>query len=812
MAGTRDRPIFQSRRAVLLVAAVTLATAVRGGAQTGYPPDSVLARRVTIHVRNATLGDALARLRHDQGVPLAYSGDILPADHRVTLVLNEEPLGAALAALLAGSGLDVAVTRQGSVVIVPRDATATPSTPAEVNGTTTDVDRVLLATGVRHLDQIVVMGTAVAGAPEREQATAVAVVGRATLARAPHTRMADLVRTLLPGVVLWDRGPGGPPAQITAVRGVSSFTSRALKTYVDGVELASPELFTLVDGRTIERIEVIRGPQGAALYGPDAISGVLQIVTRKGSPGVPGLQPRAAASAGPHERSDQSSAALLQDHALGLTGGASRVGFDLAGSFSQAGSSGGVPWLRAWSANGGGKALLGPVVLSASARLGRYEYGLERPVTSGTTPTISAPQELEERGIGLTLTHGITAGWRQTLVVGHHWISGAREASRPPLLTPRLPLGATHETAWRTSVRYSSAWDLEADGLSATISAGAEHGRRHVERAVRRTVTARDLSPLYGDDLTSTGAFGQVRLRPGTHLVASAGTRAEWSSSVGSNEGAALASTAGASWSLPLGRTTLVLRGAWGRGLRPPEPGMSRAMATATIRQEPNPDLEPETQTGVEIGAELHVGDGGYARITGYDQRANDLIQQVAFRPSGDATQVYQFQNVGAIANRGVELEAGARWRRVTLTGLLYVTDSELRRRARGYTGELQPGDDLLEVPKAVGAASLRYDIGRLRAEAGGTWLGGWTGYDWAALLAVDQGQAPARPTIRDYWMRYPGVFRPYVSASVGFGGDWSAFIRIDNPGKTASLIRDNVSPPLGRTTLLGIELEPQRR
>ena len=84
--------------------------------------------------------------------------------------------------------------------------------------------------------------------------------------------------------MVWDLGISGPFAQVGSVRGSSSFTSNYLKTYVDGVELASPYLLFAVDPYSIERIEIIRGPQGSALYGSDAISGVVHVITRRGSP------------------------------------------------------------------------------------------------------------------------------------------------------------------------------------------------------------------------------------------------------------------------------------------------------------------------------------------------------------------------------------------------------------------------------------------------------------------------------------------------------------------------------------------------
>lgn len=792
------------------LAACWMALAAPLAAQTapGSPNGNILARPVSFSIRNATLGDALTRLRHEEDIPLAWSADLLPTDRRVSFHFTGETLALALDVMLSGSDLGVAVARDGTVVIVPKSPDPVRGGSIATAHQVTDVERVRLATGVRQLDQIVVTGSAVAGMPEREMPTAMNVVGSQRLEESPYSRVADVMRTLLPGVVLWDRGPSGPPPQVTSVRGVSSFTTRALKTYVDGVELASPDLFTLVDGRSIERIEVIRGPQGAALYGPDAINGILQIVTRKGTPGSRDAHLRGALTAGPYDRPDLPDAALYQDYGAAVTGGTGAVGIDAGGSFIQSGSSGGIPWLRTWTAQVGSRALLGPVILSGSARMGGYQYGDERATVNGTTADVPVTQTLEERGFGLTALHSVTRAWQQTLTVGRHRVNGPREASRPALLTPRLPLGATHEDATRTSLRYSSAWELPVGPQEATLSAGAEYSHRDVERLVRRSTLTRDLTPLYQDAVKSTGVFGQLRGRLAEQLVLTVGTRAEWNSSVGENEGAQWASSVGASWTQPLGTTTLRLRGAWGRGIKPPEPGMSRAMAIGTVVQLPNPDLVAESQAGVELGGELFFGEGMYARATWYNQTAEDLIQQVQIAAQAP-TRSYQFQNVGAIANRGVELEGGVRWNRVRVTGLLYFVSSEVVKLAPKYSGELKPGDQLLEVPSTVGSISVRYDGGRWSAEVGGSWLGPWVGYDWMAIQQVVDGQVPARGALRNYWLDYPGVFRPYLAGSMGIGARLIAFARMENPGNNGAFIRDNISPPLGRTTVFGIELTP---
>ena len=75
-----------------------------------------------------------------------------------------------------------------------------------------------------------------------------------------------------------------------------------MKVFVDGIEVANPTT-AAVDPNSIERIEVIRGPQAAAIYGSDAIGGVIQIFTKRGDPTLSHprwtLKPRSASSRPP---------------------------------------------------------------------------------------------------------------------------------------------------------------------------------------------------------------------------------------------------------------------------------------------------------------------------------------------------------------------------------------------------------------------------------------------------------------------------------------------------------------------------------
>lgn len=107
----------------------------------------------------------------------------------------------------------------------------------------------------------------------------VTVVPGSTLSRYPVTSLDDLLR-FLPALEVQSRGSMGAQADIT-LRG-STFNQVLL--LLDGMRLNDPLTghfagYLPIAPSEIEQIEIVRGP-GAALYGPDAVGGFINIVTK----------------------------------------------------------------------------------------------------------------------------------------------------------------------------------------------------------------------------------------------------------------------------------------------------------------------------------------------------------------------------------------------------------------------------------------------------------------------------------------------------------------------------------------------------
>jgi vitamin B12 transporter len=121
---------------------------------------------------------------------------------------------------------------------------------------------------------------------EKEVGSAITVITRQEIEKSEKTLVSDLLRSV-PGL---DIVQSGPPGSVTSLftRGTNSTQTLVL---VDGVRMNSPFFagydWSAMTTENVERIEIVRGPF-SALYGSDAIGGVVQIFTRTAAAGVSG--------------------------------------------------------------------------------------------------------------------------------------------------------------------------------------------------------------------------------------------------------------------------------------------------------------------------------------------------------------------------------------------------------------------------------------------------------------------------------------------------------------------------------------------
>jgi TonB-dependent starch-binding outer membrane protein SusC len=171
-------------------------------------------------------------------------------------------------------------------------------TPVLVRAGETSRVNIGLRVSAIELDEVVV--SAVTGRAERrrELGTNTGTISSQEIARAPITKMADVLQGRVAGVQLQGVAGSIGTSQRIRIRGANSISlSNEPLIYVDGVQFSNTRGGFAVGGQDYSRlndlnpedmasIEILRGPAASALYGTAAANGVILITTRRGQAGA----------------------------------------------------------------------------------------------------------------------------------------------------------------------------------------------------------------------------------------------------------------------------------------------------------------------------------------------------------------------------------------------------------------------------------------------------------------------------------------------------------------------------------------------
>jgi len=708
------------------------------------------------------------------------------------------------------------------------------------------------------LDRVVVTGSP-DGAPQRGSPFALDVIDGATLARHGVGTLGEALDLAVPGVWSWTASAGTLSARYGSIRGASSFGVSALKIYLDGIEVANPLLVTQLDPARVDRVEVIRGPQGAALYGADAISGVVNILTRHdGTPtGAPVVQ--LSTTAGLSATAYAPRDAFVQDHALSFRRGSSSRSLGLGLNVGTVGAY--VPGAseQRLLADADVRVVRSNAVFTGTARFSAQRANAstslifggatsdafaDRPPVdrSPVDPAGRVPfagdsatgQALSQYTVGGTLAVMPDLRWTHTVIAGvdGYRLRGLSAASLPTPVSSTSALGDGQGAADRGTLRLRSVGRFDvAEGTLLAVTFAAEQAlTRDVASEVVNGPGSRPsggaLTPaiaslsaplrLTQSLINNAGVSAQAMLSWQDRWYLSAGGRAERTSGATADVQYALLPMVGAAYVRDFGPAVMKLRSAYGTGIRPARTlargtsWMGRGAASATE------GLQPERQTGLEAGADVVFAHGVSLHVTRFDQEASGLIQPVgsmsnAVGPNGRIVRnlSYTLQNVGAITNRGWELQATARRSRLQLAGTLSLVDSRVARTATGYRGELRVGDRMLDVPASTVSLSATWAARRWSVSSTATRAADWIGYDRTAI-----GEAVADtaheydfggPLLRRYWLQYGGVTRWRANVSYRLRGDLSVLIGGENLLNVQRGAPDNATVTAGRTLSFGL-------
>jgi TonB-linked SusC/RagA family outer membrane protein len=155
-----------------------------------------------------------------------------------------------------------------------------------------------LARAPIEMEAIIVTGTA-GGVEKREIGNAVTFLSVEDLVpAAPIANVQELLNARAPGLTMYKNSGLSGTGSNVRIRGAGSLNAGYVPVYyIDGIRFEGTPVtaqgttnstvqnrspLEFIDPADIERIEVIKGPAAATLYGADAAGGVIQIITKKG--------------------------------------------------------------------------------------------------------------------------------------------------------------------------------------------------------------------------------------------------------------------------------------------------------------------------------------------------------------------------------------------------------------------------------------------------------------------------------------------------------------------------------------------------
>jgi vitamin B12 transporter len=569
--------------------------------------------------------------------------------------------------------------------------------------------------------------------------------------------IADLVREA-PGVSVIQTGGAGGQTSLFLRGGDSTYT----KVLLDGIPLNEPGGTFNFSGLTtanLARVEVVRGAQ-SALYGSDAMSGVIQLVTAKGAAAKPAVAGNVEAGSYGTYR------------AAGAIGGVSR-GWDYSIGAAGTATDNRVPHSRltnntfSWTAGG----RLAPRVELRT--VGRMESG--RVGTPGQTAFGSKESDAffdhRDTAAGASLTQQLTGSW--THRVAYSFTRTRQDSTNlktDPSYTPAF--GAATAPFAFSDFTYDTNNLLRRQFLTYQIDGRINTRVLQLVTALvdwdgeRATLTDRMASTVIKAERNNVGVSVQHQLIGRLGSLASS-VRAEHNDSFGDKwvpriSGVLIAHAANGAWG------ELAVKGNAGRGVK--EPTILQSFSPNAFFLG-NPDLLPELATTWDVGvSQRFAGDRARVEAVYFD---NKYENQISTRTTNFTTFASQYFNVGDTKARGLELSGEAVVvPALRVSGGYTFTDSEIVKSTSEFSTVIKAGAWAFRRPRHSAFVRAAVTTRRVAADLDGQYVGRRVDSDFSSL-------SPAITSSGNYWLWN-------ASASVRVNRNVEIYGRVQNRGDTS--------------------------
>lgn len=641
---------------------------------------------------------------------------------------------------------------------------------------------VTLTLAIAPVRESVVVSATRGDAPTGQLAASVTVLDAAAIERRGDALVGDILRQA-PGTAVVQNGGRGNVTSLFVRGGENSYT----KVLLDGIALNEPGgafNFGGLSSGHLERIEFVRGAQ-SALFGSDAMAGVLQLVSRRGSAGQ---RPSFAGELGGGSYGTTRGSATV-------SGGNSRWDYSLhAGRYDTDNREPNNAFDSTTISLTAGGALAGGVTMRV---VGRYEDG--RAGAPGQTafgrPDMDAFFTQSHLVGGASIEHQVTPDFKQRLA--YSLATSEQRSTNLEFDAPYTPAYGnrtapfefydfTYDSSSRFR-RYQVGYQADLRLTHGGALAGAEFLTLALdwdgERATLTDHVAGDATTPRRNNVGATVQHQHIS----RWVALTTGVRVERNEHFGTavvprvSAAVFLRSAGGV-----IGATKL--KGNIGRGIKEPTMRQSFSLSPFDLG---NPELQAERARTFDAGIEQRLlNDRVKVEAVWFDNRFD---RQISTRTISFSPYQAQYFNVGLTRARGIEIVIEA----VPAPGLRLMgshtfTDSEILDATSEFSEVLAAGNWALRRPRHSAQVQAQWDRGRVSFDLAGTFVGARSDSDFSALV-------PAMTSAGGHWLwRAQALVRVTTAAT--------AYVRIEN------LTDKDYMEPLGypawrRTTHAGLRV-----
>jgi vitamin B12 transporter len=501
------------------------------------------------------------------------------------------------------------------------------------------------------------------------------------------TSVADALREV-PGVAIARSGSFQGVTSVFTRGGQSGYT----KILIDGVPMNQPGGFfdwSTLSTDNVERIEVVRGPS-SVVWGSDAVTGVVNVITRSGRGGPRMMASARAGTYGTVDGEAQlSHASMAATYSLGLAHHRSNG-------------------IYAFN-NGNGSTVFSGRADAALDEKTDGSFALRYSDNVARYPTDGSGNAVDSNSFSTSSQLALNARLRR-IVTSKLSVQGAIAASSHD--------GGTDNAAGQGSTSFSQTLDhitrrsAEVRGVATLGGTSVATLGAHIEELGQRQHSQSTFgASVFTATRHNRAAFGEL-VNTTSRTTATLGARVDDSEAFGTFGTFRLAAQGDIAGSARV-------RASAGTAFR--EPAFNEQFTTSPAFSRGNPNLKPEHTTSWEVG--LSYGDAARIQATYFDQRFVDLIeyQGAAVDPAPN------YENVAKALAKGIEVEL----HHPPVHGVLFdasvtqVDTKVIEASSAAATSGISEGRALIRRPRLSGSARIGFvGIARLRTDVAVSYTG----------------------------------------------------------------------------------------